>query len=102
MGVKRKRLFLILLLTGAIGACGGSETTETTAPPPPATEAEMKVFCERYDELRAMSWGEMTAGLIEVAPAEIEGPLFRTSQPPGESWAEDREAVEDFLDRCDA
>jgi hypothetical protein len=61
----------------------------------------MERFCTEYEKVRSQSWGEMTAALVEVSPAEISAEMFRTSQPPGETWAEDRQAVEDFLDRCD-
>jgi hypothetical protein len=84
-----------------IASCGGAERTVTTSAPPPATEAEMVAFCEAYESVRNQSWGEMTAALVDASPAEIKDEMLRTSQPPGESWAEDRDAVEAFLDRCD-
>jgi hypothetical protein len=95
------RRVALAILVVAVVACGGAETTVTTAQPQPATQAEMEQFCAKYDTVRSQSWGEMTAALVEVSPAEIKDEMSRTSQPPGETWAEDREAVEDFLDRCD-
>jgi hypothetical protein len=81
-------------------ACGGSATTETTSPAP-ASDAEMSAFCEAYHSVSELSWDEMTAALIEVSPAEIRAEMVRTSQPPGETWAEDKQAVEDFIERCE-
>lgn len=84
----------------ALVSCSDSDSSDTTDPAP-ATEAEMAAFCEAYEEVREQSWSEMTASLIDVSPAEIRVQMVRTSEPPGETWAEDREAVEAFIARCD-
>lgn len=84
-----------------VGCADGGEAEAGTTIPPPPTDAEMMIFCEKYDTVRERSWDELTAALVEVSPAQIKGPMFRTSQPPGETWAEDKEAVEEFLRRCD-
>ena len=84
----------------AVVACGGSERAVTTSPPP-ATDAEMAEFCQAYDAVSERSWGEITEALIEVAPAEIGAEVIRASQPPGDTWLEDRQAVEDFIGRCE-
>lgn len=81
-------------------SCSDSSSSDTIDPPP-ATEAEMASFCEAYEEVREQSWSEMTASLIDVSPLEIKVQMVRTSEPPGETWAEDREAVEEFIARCD-
>ncbi|HEY7704244.1 MAG TPA: hypothetical protein VID03_05375 [Acidimicrobiia bacterium] len=98
----RPRLLAITLMALATFACGGSEATVTTGEPPPATEAEMATFCEKYETVRSQSWGEMTAALIEVSPDEIKAVMIRASEPPGETWFEDRQAAEEFMARCDA
>jgi hypothetical protein len=97
------KIFRAISMTAlvAIASCGTAQTTEPTVSPQPATEAEMEAFCEAYESVRNQSWGELTAALIEVSPAEIQDEMIRTSEPPGESWEEDRVAVEAFLDRCD-
>ena len=63
-------------------ACGGGETVESTLPAP-ATEAEMEVFCARYEEVKNQSdkWLE----LEKVAPVEIKGQLFRLANGPSEN-----------------
>ncbi len=84
-----------------LASCGGAETADTADQSSPATEAEMAVFCEKYETVREQSWSEMTAALIDVSPDEIKVAMVRTSEPPGETWAEDLDAVEKFLERCD-
>src|SRR5262245_49632429 len=99
------RLKLLLASTAALVAltsCTSADSAPTTGPPPPATEEEMEAFCAAYDEVRSQSFGEITAALVEVSPAEIQDQMIRTSQPPGDGWLEDRTAVEEFLDRCDS
>ncbi len=60
----------------------------------------MEVFCDKYESVQSESWSEMTAALIDVSPAEIKAQMVRTSEPPGETWKEDQEAVQAFLERC--
>lgn len=98
-GSMLRRVALAVILV-AVAGCGPS-TSQTTVPPQPATPAEMEQFCQAYESVRMMSWSEMTAELIEASPAEIKAQMIRTSQPPGETWEEDRRAVEDFMQRCD-
>ena len=81
MGIPR--LLCICLFTAAFfSACGGGETVESTLPAP-ATEAEMEVFCARYEEVKNQSdkWLE----LEKVAPVEIKGQLFRLANGPSEN-----------------
>ena len=81
-------------------ACGGSGTVGSTSPPEPATEAEMELFCEKYATVSSQSWSDLTVALIDVSPEEIRAEMIRASEPPGETWEEDRNAVEDFIARC--
>ena len=91
-------LVVIALL---IAACGSAENAGTTIPPP-ATQAELDVFCEGYEEVRDVSIGEQWEELLAVAPGEIHGELIRlTAGAPGESYWEDRETVEAFMKRCE-
>ena len=82
-----------------ISACGTAAVPDTTSPPP-ATEVEIEVFCERYEEVRNQDYQTMYESLAEVAPAEIRGALVRAASNPGPT--DDDTKIEDFLDRCDA
>lgn len=88
---------MLLLL---VVSCGDSSTVDSTSPPQPATEAEMEVFCEKYETVSSQSWSDLTVALIDVSPEEIRAEMIRASEPPGETWEEDRNAVEDFIARC--
>ena len=90
-----------LLMIGlmALVACSGS-TDATTTSPPPATAEEMEIFCARYAEVENLDYQAKYEALLEVAPAEIEGPLFRVTNNPGPT--EDDTRVEEFLDRCES
>lgn len=86
----------------AVASCGGAESVDTTVPPQPATPVEMEAFCAAYEQVRSKSFGEMTAELAEVSPAEIKTQMVRASNFPAEGGQELRTAVETFLKRCDA
>lgn len=88
--------FAVLAL--AVSACGAASVADTT-PPPPATEAEMEVFCERYEEVRDADYQTKYESLAEVAPEEIRGALVRAASNPGPT--EDDTTIEAFLERCE-
>lgn len=99
--VMRKPLKLLAVIPAValLASCSGSAADETSTVPPPATQAEMEVFCARYQEVKDRSdkWAE----LEKVAPAEIKGALFRLANGPSENYWVDRDAVEEFETRCD-
>ena len=86
----------VLLMVG----CGQAETTESTAPSP-ATESEMKAFCATFDEVRNLSFSEGLVLLLEVAPREIRGQIFRQVNNDPTTWSEDLDAIARFIARCD-
>jgi hypothetical protein len=98
-GRRSGRLAAATLLL-VVASCGDAENADSSSPPEPATEAEMELFCEKYETVSSQSWSELTAALIDVSPEEIRAEMIRASEPPGETWAEDLEAVEDFIARC--
>lgn len=79
-----------------VSSCDASPSS-TTAPPPASAE-EVELFCERYSEVRDRSRQEVLVELLEVAPAEIVGPIKRASELGGSF--EDDEAIDAFIDRC--
>ena len=81
-----------------VAACSQTATTDTTLPPP-ATESEIEAFCARYEELRGLGYGAKYTALLYVAPAELEGFLFRMVNNPGPT--EDDLRVTGFInDHC--
>jgi len=86
------------VLLVVVVACSQPATTDSTTPPP-ATEAEIETLCARYEEVRGLDYGAKYTALLDVAPAELKGPLFRMVNNPGPT--EDDFRVTSFLnDHC--
>lgn len=83
-----------------VAACGGPSSSSTSEAPA-ATDAEVEVFCERYEQAKTLSFGEMLAEIEKVAPAQIRGELVRLINGPGEKFWDDKAVVDDFLRRCE-
>ena len=92
------RIVRFAVIALAVSACGTTAVTDTTSPPP-ATEAETKIFCERYEQVRDQDYQTKYESLAEVAPAEIRGALVRAAANPGPT--EDDSKIEAFLERCE-
>lgn len=97
---KGRRRFLIgLAVISAVSCSGDPGRSGTTAHPEPATEEQLAVFCDVYDENLNESRQDLMAALSEVAPAEIEGPIKRAAEL--NSSFDDDAAIAEFLKRCD-
>ncbi len=44
----------------------------------------------------------MMDALVDLAPAEIRGSVVRIANGPGEDYGEDRDSIEEFMERCDS
>lgn len=95
------RLIVCGTLAMLVAACGGPSSSSTSTLPPAATAAEVEVFCERYDEAKGLSIGEMWGEVLEVAPAQISGELVRLINGPSENFWDDKAVVDEFLGRCE-
>ena len=91
-------MVLCVLMAAACVSVGGSDSVAATTMPAPATAEELRVFCDRYDEVRDRSRQEIMVLLVAVAPAEIIGPVKRASEIA--SSHEDNAQVDDYLARC--
>ena len=84
----------------AVG-CGQANGSATTTTPPPATESQIEVFCERHQEVRNLDYHAKYTALLDVAPAELDGPLFRMVNNPGPT-DDDAKVLAFINEHCEA
>jgi hypothetical protein len=69
-------------------------------PLPPPTEAEMELFCSRYEEVKDLSFSEMSAALVDYAPDDIRGNLISASEQPLLAFRRGQGTIYEFISRC--